>query len=63
MQLCFYHEAIVKTTGGYASSINGELEHSHQTIKIMDRIQILFCRKNMTYDVSVTNTLSGSFSY
>ena len=32
MQICFDHEIIVKTTGGYASSMNGKVEHNTQTI-------------------------------
>ena len=41
MQLCFDHDAIVETTGGYASSINGNSECLHQTIKNMVNIQLI----------------------
>ena len=43
MQLCIYHEVIFETTGGYASLINGKLEHPHQTINNMVCIQLLSC--------------------
>ena len=41
MQICFDHEIIVKTTGGYASSMNGKVEHNPQTINNAVHIKIL----------------------
>ena len=43
MQICIDLEVIVDTTGGYASLINGKVEHSHQAIKIMVCIKPLSC--------------------
>ena len=43
MQLCIEHEFVVKTTNGYACSINGKVECPHQTIKYIVCIQLLSC--------------------
>ena len=43
MKICIDHEVSVETNGGCASSINGKVEHTNQTIKNMVHIQILSC--------------------
>ena len=41
IQLCIYYEVIVETNEGCASSINGIVERTHQTINNMIHIQLL----------------------
>ena len=41
MQLCIDHEVIVDTTRCCVSLIKGKVQHPHQTIKNMFRIQFL----------------------
>ena len=43
MQICIYHEFIVDTTGGYASSIYRKVQRPYQTINKMVCIKILSC--------------------
>ena len=43
IQLCFDHDIIFKTTGGYASPINRKVELPHQIIKNMVCIQLISC--------------------
>ena len=62
MQLCYDHDIIVKTTCGYASSINGKVERTDKTIKTCSASNFSPIGTATKSDVYVTNTPSGSFS-